>query len=181
MKFRLNINVTEQDYLDYNYFWLLKSHYGKKQLMSTRIMLAVILGLAAVAIVLITGFNSASAFSIGLLMVWLVIMELLLPKFTASQTKATIKRLKKKGKMAYSPKAVMEFYEDYFTEDCEIAKTEQKYRAIERVSIVENKVVYIHVNNLNAYIVPLSAFESEAECREFLDFIKTKAPVSDVY
>ena len=181
MKFRFDISISEQDYLDYNYFWLLKSHYGKKQLMSTRIMIGAVFVLAAVSIVFMSGFNSVSATSSGFLLVCLVIFEAALPKFTASQTKATIRRLKKKGKMAYSPESVMEFYEDYFTEECGYAKTEQKYQVIERVSIVENKMIYIHVNNLNAYIVPFSCFESPRQRDEFIAFIKTKTSVTDMY
>ena len=43
--------------------------------------------------------------------------------------------------MGYSPSAVIEFYEDVFIETTPDNKTERKYSAIERISIVDNKVV----------------------------------------
>ena len=45
MKFQFNVNINEEDYLDYNKFWMLRSHYGKKQMSTFRIIIAVIIGL----------------------------------------------------------------------------------------------------------------------------------------
>ena len=50
MKFQFNVNTCDQDYLDYNKFWMLRSHYGKKQMTTFRIVIAVIIG----AIILIS-------------------------------------------------------------------------------------------------------------------------------
>jgi len=44
MKFQFNVNTCDQDYLDYNKFWMLRSHYGKKQMTTFRVILAVIIG-----------------------------------------------------------------------------------------------------------------------------------------
>ena len=44
MKFQFTINTNDQDYLDYNKFWMLRSHYGKKQMTTFRIVIAVIIG-----------------------------------------------------------------------------------------------------------------------------------------
>ena len=44
MKFQFNVNTNDQDYLDYNKFWMLRSHYGKKQMTTFRIIFAVIIG-----------------------------------------------------------------------------------------------------------------------------------------
>ena len=67
----------------------------------------------------------------------------------------------------YSPSSVIEFYEDVFIETTPDNKTEQKYSAIERISVVDNKVVYIHVNNIMSYILPFSCFESKEQYNEF--------------
>ena len=60
-------------------------------------------------------------------------------------------------------------------------KTEQKYSVIERISVVDNKVVYIHVNNIMSYILPFSCFESKEQYNEFFEFIKTKCSNIDIY
>ena len=73
--------------------------------------------------------------------------------------------------MGYSPSSVLEFYEDRFIETTEEKRTEQKYSAVERISIVDNKMIYIHVNNIMSYMLPLSCFESKEQYDCFFDFI----------
>ena len=33
MKFQFNVITNDEDYLEYNKFWMLRSHYGKKQML----------------------------------------------------------------------------------------------------------------------------------------------------
>lgn len=42
MKFQFNVNVNDQDYLDYNTFWMIRSPYGKKQIKTFRITITVL-------------------------------------------------------------------------------------------------------------------------------------------
>ena len=83
--------------------------------------------------------------------------------------------------MGYSPIADMEFYEETFIETTPDNKTERKYSAIERVSVVDDKIIYIHVNNIMSYILPFSSFESKEQFDAFLAFIKTKCETIDTY
>ena len=83
--------------------------------------------------------------------------------------------------MGYSPVSEMEFYDESFIEITSDNKTEQKYSAIERVSVITDKVVYIHVNNVMSYILPLSCFESKEQYNNFLDFVRSKCANIDVY
>ena len=89
--------------------------------------------------------------------------------------------MKKTGKAGYSPESVLEFGDETFIETTPDNKTEQRYASIERISIVDNKVVYIHVNNIMAYILPLSCFETKEQYDEFFEFIKTKSANIDIY
>lgn len=89
--------------------------------------------------------------------------------------------MKKSGKMGYSPVAVLEFYQDSFVEITPENKTEQKYTAIERISIVDNKILYLHVNNVMAYMLPLSCFAGKEQYDAFLEFMATKCTYIDVY
>ncbi len=181
MKFQFNVNINDKDYLDYNKFWMLRSHYGKKQMTTFRIVIAIIFG----AYILISLFGGNFTFDsfIGIIptAILLIIFELSLSPLYVSFLKSHLKSLKKKGKMGYSPSSVIEFYEDIFVETTPDNKAEQKYSAIERVSIVDNKVVYIHVNNIMSYILPFSCFKSKEQYEEFLDFIKTKCADIDIY
>ena len=182
MKFQFNIKTTDQDYFDYNTFWMLRSYYGKKQMTAFRIIIAVIIGVYILLLLYSGNFSLNSFIRTIPMAILLILFEFLLsPTFFVLFIRSYLKSLKKKGKMGYSPSSVMEFYEDVFIETTPDNKTEQKYSAIERVSIVDNKVVYIHVNNIMSYMLPLSCFESNEQYNEFFEFIKTKCSNIDIY
>ena len=181
MHFNLHIELNDQDYLDYNTFWAIKSPYGKKQILGLRIFIAVAFAVVSFMTLISKGF-SASAF-LGAIpyVIVAVVFELILNRFYTWILKGHIKTLKSKGKMGYSPVADMEFSDEGFIEITPDNKTERKYSAIERVSVIDGKTIYIHVNNVMSYILPLSSFESKEHFDAFLAFIKTKCPIIDMY
>ena len=181
MHFKFNIRLTDQDYLDYNIFWMLKSPYGKKQMLKFRITIAILFAAVSFLALFGGGFSVSAWLGIIPYVILLVLFELLLNPFFVWVLKNNIKSLKSKGKMGYSPVAEMEFYDERFIEVTPDTKSEQKYSAVERVSVITDKVIYIHVNNVASYILPLSCFESNEQYNEFLDFVKTKCTNVDVY
>ena len=56
-----------------------------------------------------------------------------------------------------------------------------KYFGIERVSVLPNRFIYLHKNNLMAYILPYASFESKEQGEEFLSFLKEKITTFDIY
>ena len=181
MSFKFHINLNDKDYLDYNIFWNLKSPYGKKSMTSIRIMLALVFGLMILTTLLEGSFSLEMWISISLYVILLVVFQVAFNKMFIAFLKGHIKALKKKGKMGYSPVSTIQFLEESVMEETPENKTEAKYSAIERVSIIAGKVIYIHVNNVMAYIMPLSCFESTAQYESFLSFIKTKCAQIDIY
>ena len=181
MKFQFDVNTTDKDYLDYNKFWMLRSHYGKKQMMGFRIVIAVIFGVYIFISLYGGNFTVDSFISVIPMAILFIIFELLFSSLFIFFLKGHLKSLKKKGKMGYSPSSVIEFYEDSFVETTPDNKTEQRYSSIERISIVDNKMIYIHVNNIMAYILPLSCFETKEQYDEFFEFIKTRCANIDIY
>lgn len=181
MKFQFNISMNDQDYLDYHKFWMLRSHYGKKQMTTFRVVFAIIIGVYILILLYGSNFTFDSFIGIIPMVIILIIFELLLSPLFVLFLKSYLNSMKKKGKMGYSPLSVIEFYEDVFIETTPENKTEQKYSAIERISVVDNKVVYIHVNNIMSYILPFSCFKSKEQCNEFFEFIKTKCSNIDIY
>ena len=181
MNFQFNVNLSDSDYLNYNEFWLLRSPYGKKQVISFRLTVAALF-VAIFFVLLSAGLFSRDSFIVIIsLFIGGLLVQLLLTKILSRSLKLQIKSLKKSGKMSYSPSSVVAFSEDSVSETAPDKKNEDKYSAIERISIVDNKVIYIHVNNLMAYILPLSCFESKEQYNDFLDFIKTKCANIDIY
>lgn len=181
MKFQFNVSISDDDYLDYNKFWMMRSHYGKKQVTTIRILIAVFFALYILILLCGEGFTFDSFIGVIPMMILLILAELLFMPLYVVFLKWLLKGVKKKGKMAYSSSAVIEFYEDGFVEITEVNKTEQKYSVVERISVVDNKMIYIHVNNVMAYMLPFSSFRSEEERNSFFEFIKTKCTIIDIY
>lgn len=181
MKFQFNVNVNDQDYLDYNTFWMIRSPYGKKQIKTFRIIITVLFAIFISISLFSGGFSLESIFGVIPMVIVLSLTQIFLTRFFSWSLKGHIKTLKKSGKMGYSPESVIEFYEESFVETTPENKTEHKYSAIERISVVDNKMIYIHVNNVMSYMLPLSSFESKKQYDSFFDFIKTKCANIDIY
>ncbi len=172
MPYKFDIQLTDKDYLDYNTFWMTKSPYGKKQLNSLRIMVAVVLLLFGLAMLVTDGFSLSTLFKIIPLIIVLIVFECCLPLFLKQTLKAQLKGMKKSGKMGYSPEAVVEFLDDRLVETTPVNKTEHYYSAIERVSVINGKIIYIHINNVMAYLLPIGCFESLQQYVTFIEFLK---------
>ena len=181
MKFQFNVNVNDQDYLHYNTFWMIRSPYGKKQIKTFRITITVLIAILILISLFSGGFSLESVLGVIPLLIILSLTQIFLNKFFSWSLKVHIKTLKKSGKMGYSPRSVIEFYEESFVETTPENKTEHKYSAIERISVVDNKMIYIHVNNIMSYMLPLSSFESKEQYNSFFEFIKTKCANIDIY
>ena len=181
MKFELQVSITENDYFEFNTFHALKSPYGQKNIKNSRIVLAVFGAIVVFLFLMILGFTKrAILFSIPLIAL-LALMEIFWKQFIAFNLKIALKQLKKGGKMAYSPFANIEFFEEYFVETTDEDKTERKYSSIERTSIVEGRYVYMHINNLAAIIIPIGCFSSSKQYNEFIEFLRQKNEKIDFY
>lgn len=181
MKFQLNINLNDNDYLEYNDFWLFRSHYGKKQIIGLRLFAVALVAVIFLISLFGGGFSLETLIGKIPMVIVLILFQITLKPIFILYLKTHFKNLKKKGKMGYSPSSCMEFYDDVFVEITPDNKTEQKYSSIERISIVGNKTIYIHINNIAAYILPFRCFESKEQIDSFLEFIKSKCANIDVY
>lgn len=181
MDFKFNVKLTDQDYFDFNKFWLIRSPYGKKQTRSFRIIFTVILGFFIIGVLVRDRFTPEAFIGAIPFALLLVLLQVFLNPWLTWSVKGQLKRMKKVGKMAYSPDSLLEFGEESIVETTPEERTERNYGAIERISVVDNKVIYIHTNNAAAYILPLSCFVSQEQCDGFFEFIKTKCPNIDIY
>ena len=174
MTFQFDVNLTEQDYFNYNCFWNFKSPYGKKQLLTIR----VIFGIIFIALGLYTmwdgGFSTEAILISAPYFIMLIVFQLIFNPLISHSLKRNIKALKKKGKMCYSPFATMTFNPDTILHVSPEMKNEVAYSLIERVSILNGYAIYIHLNNLTAYIILFSCFSSDEETEKFIEFLKSK-------
>ena len=174
MNFQFEVNVTEKDYLDYNLFWQFKSPYGKKQILTYRVVFALLFGVLILLTLLKGDFSTDSIIESIFYFFFLILVEIFFKRLTTSIFKSTIKSLKKKGKMAYSPTATAQFHENTFIEITPETRNEVNYSLVELVSVIGNQTIYIHVNNMMAYLLPSSSFTSQEQFDTFVEFLKTK-------
>ena len=176
MRFLFNTQITEQDYLDFNIFVATVSPYGKKQIIELRIFTLIAFGIASLVAVIGGSFFVLVPYAIVC-----AALQLAIKPGYGWLLKRQMRSAISSGKPGYSPSAEIEFFEESFVEKTEYNKTEQKYSSVERVSIIEGRIIYIHVNNVMAYMLPISSFESGEQYKDFLDFIKTKCERVDTY
>ena len=184
MKFQFTVNLNDTDYLEFNKFHMLRSPYGEKTLRNTRASIYLIFGIF-ILLALFVGYLLESLPYTLIVVLALIVAcafyQIRLPHSMGASLKKHIARLQKSGKAPYSPHAELAFYEDHFTETTETAKSEVSYAALERISVVDRKYIYLHVNSLSAYLLPTASFASEEQYNAFLAFAKTVCPCVEVY
>ena len=181
MKYKFKINISDNDYLEYNKFHMLRSPYGKKSLSSLRLTLcAIVIAISFISLIG-QGFSADSVITVIPVIIVLILAQIFLKKFLEISIKASVSQLKRKGKMAYSQSSMIEFFDDGFMETAREQRLEQKYSSIERISVIEGKYVYLHVNNIMAFIIPNTAFDSHEQYKEFISFMNEKCPNIDFY
>jgi hypothetical protein len=171
MKFQFQISLNEDDYFQFNKFHLFQSPYGSKRSYRGVTLAGVIFLVIAFLLTLLKGFTTRAVVEAIPILLFSLLLFFYKP-YLLFVLKAHIDRQKKKGKVAFSPKASMEFYEDHLVETTEENRTEQKYVSVERISVVKERYVYLHTNNIMAYIIPMAAFASKEEYDSFLAFAK---------
>ena len=114
MKFRFNVNTTEQDYIDYNVFVSIKSPYGRRQMRGFRVAFAVLFVVYALVILYESGFSREFLLNILAGAILQALIQIFLNPLFSLTLKSAVKGMKKSGKMAFSPESVLEFYINIF-------------------------------------------------------------------
>ena len=174
MRFRFNIRLTEEDYLNFNIFHLYNDPSSKKNLLIIRICLNVILFSALIFQIFVSRDIAAIIVTAVLLVIPVVLLNVFYNKYWEFMTKKQIRSMKKNGKLPFSPESLLEFYDNYSVEITPYTKTEHNYSSFERIYLSEHRYIYIYISSVQAYIIPLSAFSSEEHFNGFMNFISTK-------
>ena len=98
MQYKLDVELTDKDYLEFNLFQTFKSAVGKKNIRKSRVIfLAAIVALALLVVVL-RGFTTSGLIYLGLLAVLTVVYMILFKRIMAASLVKQLKALKKSGK-----------------------------------------------------------------------------------
>ena len=106
MKFQFNVKLTDKDYLDYNMFWMIKSPYGKKQILTFRITMAAILGFFIFITLYGGGFSAESFIGVIPMTAVLLVFEIFFTRFFKWTFKMQIKSAKRR-KICLVPKRLL--------------------------------------------------------------------------
>lgn len=174
MRYGFNVEISEKDYYDFNFYHLFNSERGKKSILRLRLLVPAIF-----LIYLLYHAVRGEDFAVLLFSGVIYLVLSLIWFFTVKPLEKLILKLRitsllKKEKRPYASKSTMEFYDDHFVEITENSKSESKYDALYKVVINKGKAVYIYRNSLVANLIPFGVFKTEAERCEFLDFINKK-------
>lgn len=181
MHFEFFTKITEQDYLDFNYFHALESAQGKKQVMKSRIALLVFYVLLLSAVILLAGWKTYTVWYIFVVLVGALLHVLLLKHSMKRNIKRGIENMKKSGKLPYDEESKLEFFDSMFVEISPVNRTEHKYQAVERVCVVKDRLVLIYTSSVQAYVIPALQLRQQVNMDEFLSFLTLKCGMIEYY
>ena len=181
MRFAFHITTTEKDYWEYNTFMAFRSPYVRRTNIWRRSLFVAVFLLFSLSYFLVWGFTVDALLRFIPYALILGILALFIRPLNLLSLKMYMNKLKRQEKPLYSPHSDIVFYEDRLEETTPVGKHEYIYTAIDRISVMRNRTVYIHANRAIGYILPLSCFASEEEQAAFIVFIKEKCDKITVY
>ena len=181
MLFQLNINLSEDDYLDFNKFHSFESMHGKKLINKTRIIFVLAMIILAALFLLVMGLTTFSITYAALLLLFTLLYMVFFKKILTRNVKTQIKRLKKVGKLPFDPVSTLEFHEDKMVEMTALQRTEQSYSIFERICVVKDRYILLYKSSVGAYILPVVQVKAQLNQEEFVDFLSSKCTNVEYY
>lgn len=181
MLFQLNINLSEDDYLDFNKFHSFESMHGKKLINKTRIIFVLAMIILAALFLLVMGLTTFSITYAALLLLFTLLYMVFFKKILTRNVKTQIKRLKKVGKLPFDPVSTLEFHEDKMVEITALQRTEQSYSIFERICVVKDRYILLYKSSVDAYILPVVQVNAQLNQEEFVDFLSSKCTNVEYY
>ena len=176
MKYQLDITLSDEDYLQFNYFQQFQTKQGKKLILILRLLVTIIIALTTISGIFAYDWPFYLIF-IALLAVFCAVYHLFLLKRTLKTIlKKHIMKLKNSGKLPYDSVSRLEFHKDKIVEITDSSRIEKNYVAVERVCVVDDQYIYVYTSAVSAYILPISQLKEQVNQAEFLDFLSQKCP-----
>lgn len=174
--YEYKIKLDEKDYIEFNDYHLSNSVAGKKAVNLIRILVP-LLFLCAISIFLIANADGELIITLAITAVVVsILMVFFSKKILIISMSKSIKRLKKDGKLPFNGEVIITFDEDGIHEKTLNSESKINYTLVEKIG--QNKqAIYIYMSAVQAYIIPLSCFESDVKKIEFLEFLDKKCNI----
>lgn len=174
MNYKFNVNITQDDFFEFNKVVMFETKVGKKLLKLEKLFFALFCLIFALVVLVKYEFSIQGIIAAVLLVVVFFGVGIITKPLNNFILKFNVKSISKlKGKKPYTEKAVLEFYDDVFIEITDENKNEVKYSAIENV-FVNEKIVLVFINGMEAYILPTRSFETNEQKSSFVEFLNSK-------
>lgn len=167
---RIQVSVTEDDYISYNIYHYFHSKSTKSNILTGRLMPFLISVLGA-AILIKAGNRGALLYSeIAILALYSIVGFFYYPKTAEKAILKNISKLRKEGKLPYTQEAVLDFEENEIIETSEDSIKHIPYSSVLKVCKTEAHV-YVMIGAMEAIIIPHQCLEN---VDAFLEFINNK-------
>lgn len=181
MIYKIDTTLTDELYADFNCFTAVETKTAKRAVIISRIIINAIYVACLVAIALADGFSTflfIYAVSLASLSVYNTVnMKKIVKKSTIRQ----LNKIRKTGKVPYSPTATIEFYEDKLIDISPNSRIEQNYQGLDRICVVKGRFILLYTSNIGAYIVPEEQAKAQVDLDEFIQFITQKCSSVEYY
>ena len=177
--YQFNYSLTDKDYFDFNKYHMCNAPAMKKMITGLRILLIALLFFSLLSSLR----NHSDATSLlALIIVYTAVSVawfFAVKPYLVFLTKINIKLIKKDGKLPYGKNVLINFEEDFFVEATNDTEIKGKYKSVEKIAVAGD-AIYIYISAMQAFILPISVFESTAQKNEFLEFINGKKRELDI-
>lgn len=181
MRFFLDLTITEEDYLAFNYFHILDSNAGKKQFRKSSIRFVIMI-IAVLLLVFLVDKRTTFIIIYGIFGVLYTILVLLLHKPRAKRRiKRNIRNTQKDGQTVFDAVSKIEFYEDMLVEITSNKRTEQSYSGIERICILKDRYVFLYNSSDSAYVLPIPQINAQVDYTAFMEYLSQKCNEIEYY
>ena len=174
MKYQLNITLTEEDYIAFNYFHAVESQQAQKTVKKSRtVMVCFLLALRAF-VVICGGWDTFTVTYVALLLPLTILYAIFFKKLAYRRVKTQVQHLKKMGKLPFDPNSCFEFYDDTLAESTFSKRTEQSYASLERICLLADRYILLYNSSMGAYILPVPQIKAQISYEEFWKFLCLK-------
>jgi hypothetical protein len=169
---RLEYELTKQDYIDFNIYYIKNSDTLKRSLIIQRYVMAVFFLIIPFAIYRVT--DIPLWYWLAVFFVVAVLWVIFYPKYFMSATIKRISKLVDEGKNKdMLGKHIITVNEEGIKEESKNGDSRINWDGVEKVAEAENHI-FIYISSVMAYIIPKSIFEDDNTRDEFLKLLYKK-------
>lgn len=172
MKFTIPYKITEEDYLEFNDYFIRCTSEGKKILFLFRII-APIASLSFIIVVWLFNGNLFDIMNLAILLSIISIISIVCaPRVILNITKKQLKISKKSGQSLYSSEGIMtfEFDDKKITDKSESIELKIDFKQITTYHKT-NDAYYFYFSHGQGIILPCRSFENDKELKEFENLV----------